>query len=127
MTTVYFLRVWNSPFSSQRQALQEKDGVYLSPNGRLASSSKAAIFASRAQANLCAQLWTERLKDRHGETVKLEVEDAQHAGAATKRHEADVVLLVARARSSCFASNRAVQPEALLAARAELQLDQPEQ
>jgi len=96
--------------------LQEKAGVYLSANGRLVGYDKAAKFSSERVALACLDLWLSRLHLRYGEDVRVEVEG--HGSAKTD--DSDAVTLIARARSSRFASNQSVPAEALEAAKLEV-------
>lgn len=100
--------------------MQQKDGVYLSGNGRLVGMGAAAVFTSEAIALKCIQLWAQRLEKRWGASVEFEVEVIIIQGEVTDFADGDAVTLIARARSGCFASNQRVPEAALEAARQEL-------
>lgn len=110
------LRVWNTPSRWQLHALQQKDGVYLSPNGKLVGRAKAARFASDQLALACLELWLACLHSRHGHDVRVEIEEDD----ITPGDHSDAAILVARARSGRFAGNQSIPAGAIEAAKLEI-------
>ncbi len=48
----YLVRLWDTPDQSTAFALQQKDGAYLSPTGRIAAGRKAVAFQKPEVAEL---------------------------------------------------------------------------
>ena len=117
--SVFYLRLWNVPEQMGAIALQQKDGAYLSPNGRLSGIGQAAIFTSEALALKCKYLWMPRLQARSGNGLRVDVE-RWTGNVQFEAGDLDAVTLIARARSGCFASNKRVPLVAIEAARAEV-------
>ena len=120
MATTFFLRLLNTPAQFTGFSLQEKDGAYLSPHGRMAARSQAATFNSVASATLCKDLWQPRLRQRWGATFEIDIEECNDQQPSLGGLETGAALLLARGRSQRFAANQSVPHEAIQAAVAEL-------
>lgn len=118
----YYLRLWNTPSSRQLHALQEKDGTYLSPHGRVAGWKNAAAIKSAEAARLISELWMPTLQRRMGPEVRIELEpsmlDERRLAEPCVRHGA--ATLLARAREQLFHSNQLPDAAAIAAAHLEL-------
>ncbi len=118
----YFLRLWNTPSSRQMHALQEKDGTYLSPHGRVAGWKNAAAIKSAEAARLISELWMPTLQKRMGPGIRIELEpsmlDERRLAEPSVRHGA--ATLLARAREQLFHSNQLPDAAAISAAHLEL-------
>lgn len=122
--TLLFARLLNVPTQLNALALQQKDGAYLSPHGRLVGWDQAAAFTSARIAALCTDLWMPRLQQRWGPGFELKLEEAR----GVLRHDAEEAeaTLLARAQTGRFASNQSISLDAMEKARRELaKLRQP--
>jgi len=118
--TYYFLRLEGLPRQVAAHALQQKDGAYLSPHGRVAAMARAAAFRSKASAELCRDLWMERLQRRWGTSLVIGLESSTGGGAMRQECLDGPAILLARARSGLFAANVAFPEGALQRAREDL-------
>jgi hypothetical protein len=118
----YYLRLCNTPRSRLLHALQEKDGTYLSPHGRVAGWKNAAAIKSAEVAMLISELWMPTLQRRMGPGVRIELEasmlDERRLAESCVRHGA--ATLLARAREQLFHSNQAPDVASIAAAHLEL-------
>lgn len=107
MNTSYYLRLQATPTMPQFHALQEKDGAYLSANGRQVAWANAARFTTEAAAILFRELWLARLQDRYGDQVSVFVETmAAHGGRGEKLLGDDAAVLLARGRTKRLVRSR---------------------
>jgi hypothetical protein len=125
MATQFYLRLWNTPEQTPGKALQEKDGAYLSRNGRLVSFNAAAVLSSEGAAQMCIALWMPRLQYRWGNGTRIEIERVNMLEGCAEVGDLDAITLIARARSGRFAPNVPVPLDAMEAARMELASAQP--
>lgn len=118
----YYLRLLNTPSNPQWHALQEKDGAYLSPHGRLANWRNAAAIRTEPAAVLIRDLWMEALQERWGQQLRIELEPATLTArqVATTGASHGAATLLARARAKRFVSNQTVDAAAIAAAHLEL-------
>jgi hypothetical protein len=97
------IRLYGTPSQFTGFALQEKDGAYLTPHGRMGSLCNAATFDTARVARLVFTLWVERLQARWGAGLRIELE--LRSGLEPSDHAA---LLAAKALAKRFASNQGV-------------------
>lgn len=107
------IRIFGTPSQFTGFALQQKDGAYLTPHGRMGSLSQAAVFDSVLQAHLVFALWESRLRGRWGEGFRIEMEP--RSGLEYSDHAA---LLAAKALAKRFASNQGVSQDQIEVGRA---------
>lgn len=117
----FLVRLWDTPDQLTAFALQQKDGAYLSPTGRLAAGSRAVAFPTPEIAELCLALWMPRLRDRWGDDFRTELEHWRSEDGHADDDLNNTALLLAKARSGRWASNQSVSDEALQAALVEIQ------
>jgi len=112
----YLVRLWDTPDQLTAFALQQKDGAYLSPTGRLAAGSRAVAFPNLEVAELCLALRMPRLMGRWGDDFRTELEhwrsEDRYAGADLS----NTALLLAKARSGRSAANHSISDTALQSA-----------